>query len=61
MINYLLVTTLEIMQTILISIVLYVAFEMIYNKTKTMNRDKLTELYKKYELTFKDDVFKHQH
>lgn len=25
-----------------------------------MNRDKLTELYKKYELT-KDDVFKHQH
>lgn len=25
-----------------------------------MNRDKLTELYKKYNLT-KDDVFKHQH
>lgn len=25
-----------------------------------MNRDKLTELYKKYELT-KDDVYKHQH
>ncbi len=25
-----------------------------------MNRDKLVELYKKYDLT-KDDVFKHQH
>ena len=29
-------------------------------KTITMNREKIAELYKKYELT-KDDVFKHQH